>query len=679
MPAWTPQNIHNIAFVGHSTCGKTTLIEWLLFKAGAIPRAGKIEDGSLHLDGDAEARERKHTIDPAVAFLEHQGKLFNLVDTPGYRDFQGGLFGPLEVVESVVVAVDSDEGIRPHTRKVWEMAAARRLPRFVVVTRLDREHAKVDEILEQIQSQLDPRCIPLNYPKGVGHDLSGVERTFGQGKASSGPAAEQGQKLVESVVESNDALMERYLGGEEIDAEELDAQMARAVLSSSVFPVLFVSSIKDVGLTEMLDVLARYSPSAAVDLGRKATLAGSDQKVPVPLGRDDPLCAFVFRVVSDPYVGKLTYLRFFSGSLATNGQFLNPHTGKLEKVGKLVRIQGKDQVPIESAGAGELAALLKIESLKTFDTATGADRRLVVPHPRLPTPMFSRAVEPKTKTDDKKFSEALAKITDEDPTMTWRRDARTHETVVSGMSQLRLSMMLARLKSRFHVEVVTKEPKTPYLETITAKGDDHYRHKKQSGGAGEFAEVWMRVEPLERGKGYEFANEVFGGAIAAGYVASAEKGVKAVMEKGVIAGFPVVDLKVAVYDGKEHPVDSKDIAFQKAGREAFKLAVRQAKPVLLEPIVHLEVTFPAEVMGDITGDLNRRRARVTGMDSVGGFQTIKAQVPLAELGDYAGALGSMSAGQGTYSIEPSHYEVVPSNIQMKIVEAAKAELEKEAD
>jgi elongation factor G len=384
-------------------------------------------------------------------------------------------------------------------------------------------------------------------------------------------------------------------------------------------------------------------------------------------------------VVSDPYVGKLTYLRFFSGSLGTNGLFINPRTGKSEKVGKLIRMQGKDQVPIDSASAGEIAALVKIESLKAFDTVNGGDRRLAIAAPKLPTPMFSRAVAPKTKTDEKKFSEALGKITDEDVSVLAKLNPRTHEMVVSGMSQLHLQVILSRMKSRYNVDVVTKEPKTPYQETITAKGDAQYRHKKQTGGAGEFAEVWMRVMPLERGKGYEFSNEVFGGHISNSYCQSAEKGVKSVMEKGVIAGYPVIDIRVEVYDGKEHPVDSKDIAFQKAGREAFKLAFQQAKPVLLEPIVSLEVTFPSEVMGDITGDLNRRRARVMGMDSVGNFQTIKALVPLAEIADYASALGSMSGGQGTYGVEPDHYEVVPSNIQQKIVEAAKAEMEKDKE
>ncbi len=679
MAVWTPEKTHNVAFVGHSACGKTTLLEWLLFKAGSISRVGKIEDGTIHLDSDPEAREHKHTIDPAMAFLTHEGIHLNLIDTPGYRDFQGALFGPLSVVESVVVAVDADEGVRPHTRKVWEMAESRHLPCFVVITRNDREHARPLEALAQVQEQLDARCIPITFPKGEGTSFSGVERTFGPARASGGPAAEHGRKLIEAVVESDERLMERYLGGEEIPADELESQLSRAVESRSVFPVVFVSAVKDIGLVELLDILTRYSPNATLALDRRAKTNGGDQSVKIPMGLDDPLCGFVFRVVSDPYVGKLTFVRLFSGSLGTNGHFINPHTGKPEKVGKLVRVQGKEHVAVETVGAGEIAALLKVDSLKSFDTVTDADRHIHIEAPKLPTPMFSRAVEPKTKTDDKKFNESLSKIVDEDVSVVARRDSRTHETVLSGMSPLHLQVIWARMKSRFHVDVVTKEPKTPYLETISAKGDDHYRHKKQSGGAGEFAEVWMRVEPLPRGKGYEFSNDVVGGSIAASYVASAEKGVKAIIEKGVIAGYPVVDIQVSVYDGKEHPVDSKDVAFQKAGREAFKLAVRQAKPVLLEPIVNLEVTFPSQVMGDITGDLNRRRARVVGMDSVGTFQTIKAQVPLAEITEYASALGSMAAGQGTYSIEPSHYEVVPGNIQAKIVEAARHEMEKETE
>jgi len=678
MATWTPQNILNIAFIGHSSCGKTTLIESLLHKAGAIQRVGSVDEGTSHLDTDAEERDKKHTIDPAICFLEYREKLFNLIDTPGYRDFQGGLFGPLEVVESVVVVVDSDEGVRPHTKKVWEYAEKRNLPRFVAITRMDREHSKLDEVLDQVKEEFSSRCIPITFPRGVGPSLSGIEYTFGEGKAE-GPASAHGESLTEAIVESDDALMERYLGGEEISREELDVQLARAVAAKTVFPVLFISSLKDIGLQETLDVLLKCAPNASEDLGRKAALARSEEEAPVPLKIEDPLCGLVFRVMSDPYVGKLTFLRLFSGTLAQNGQFLNPHTGKQEKISKIIRMQGKEQVPIESASAGEIIALLKVESLKTFDTMTTADHRLVIRPPKLPRPMFSRAVEPKTKTDEKKFSEALNKITEEDILVLAERSRGTHEMVVSGMSQLHLQIIFTRMKSRFNVDVITREPKTPYVETITGKGDYRYRHKKQTGGAGEFAEVALKVEPLERGKKYEFENSVFGGAISDGYVQSAEKGVKKVMERGVIAGYPVEDVKVNVYDGKQHPVDSKDIAFQKAGREAFKQAFQMAKPVLLEPIVNLEVTFPGDAVGDITGDLNRRRARVTGMEASGSFQTIKAQIPLAELGDYASVLGSMTGGQGTYSIEESHKEIVPASIQQKIVEAAKAALAKDSD
>jgi elongation factor G len=505
-----------------------------------------------------------------------------------------------------------------------------------------------------------------------------VELTLGNDSGSAA-AKEVGGRLLDVVVESNDALMERYLGGEQLAPEEVDAQFAAAVASRAVFPVLFTSSEKNAGIGELLDVLVKYAPPATNTLGRTLHPADKpEERIPVTAGAGDPFCGVVFKVVADPYVGKLSYVRVFSGSLAPNGLFVHPRTGKSEKLGKIIRLQGKDQQPVEAATAGSIVAFLKVEGLKNFDTLT-VDRRLSIDPPRLPTPMFSRAVEPKSKADEKKFAEAIAKVLEEDVMVRSIRDKRTSEMVVSGTSQLHLQTLFERMKSRYGVEVLTKEPKTPYLETITARGDDHYRHKKQTGGAGEFAEVWLRVDPLERGAGLQFENKVFGGAISGNYVASAEKGIRSVTERGVIAGYPVVDVKVEIYDGKEHPVDSKDIAFQKAGREAFKLAMKQAKPVLLEPIVHLEVTFPVEKMGDIQGDLNRRRGRVLGIDSAGAFQTLKAQVPLAELADYASSLGSMTGGQGMYSIEMSHYEVVPSHIQQKVCDAARAELEKEKE
>ncbi len=670
MASRSPQNTRNIAVCGHGTCGKTSLIEGLLFKAGAISRKGSIADGSTVCDFDEQEKERQHSIDLSTAYLEHDGVTVNIIDTPGYRDFVGHAYSAASAAECMVICVDANDGVRPNTRKVWEIAAQAELPCFFVINRCDREHAKGDEIVAEIREQLSSAAHPVNVPDAVGPGFSAVTSTLG---------AEGGEELMESVIESNDELMERYLGGEEISPEELKAQMVEAVSTRSVFPVFFAAGEKDIGVQELLEGIVSFAPPASTPLSRTVSSPDDPETVkPVATGSDDPLCGFVFRVASDPYVGKLSYIRIFSGTLPANGSFLNPHTGKNDKAGKFVRLQGKDQAAVDEAVAGDIIAFVKVEGLQAFDTLT-TDKPLVVKPPQLPTPMYSRAVEPKSKADEKKFAEGITKVVDEDPMISSVRDTRTNEMVVSGVSQLHLSIIWDRLKSRYGVEVSTKEPKTPYLETISSKAESSYRHKKQSGGAGEFAEVHLRIEPLERGAGTEFKNSIFGGAISASYVQSVEKGVRATMERGVIAGYPAVDIRVEVFDGKEHPVDSKDIAFQKAGREAFKLAVKNAKPVLLEPIVDLEVTFPVENMGDIQGDLNRRRGRVVGMDAVGSFQTLKAQVPLAEVSDYATTLGSLTGGQGSYGIELSHYEEVPSNLQQKICDAAKSELEKDED
>ena len=680
MAAVPPESLRNVAVCGHSTCGKTTLVESLLVVSGAIPRHGDIGEGTTVCDFDGEEKECQHSIDASCAHLTHDGVEVNLIDTPGYRDFIGQVYCALEAVECVLLVVDADDGVRPNTRKMWELAEESNLPCLLVINRCDREHAKVDEILGQIQTQLSPKAVPLTYPNAVGGSFESVAFTLGNDDAS-GKAKEIGQALIETIVESKDELMERYLSGEPLSPEELRAQFHLAVAAREVFPILFTSATTDVGVKELLDTLVAYAPAASESVGRKLRDLSADEDAPLldaPLAADDPFCAVVFKVVADPYVGKLTYLRVLSGALEHNGHFLNPQSGKSDKVGKMIRLQGKEQVAVESVTAGDIVCLVKLEGLETFDVLTSDKRYEWVGAP-LPTPMFSRAVTPKSKTDEKKFAEAIHKIVGEDVMIRGVRDNRTGELVVSGTSQLHLQVLWNRLKGRYGVEVETKEPKTPYLETVTVKGEDHYRHKKQSGGSGEFAEVWLRVEPRERGEGVQFKRSVFGGAISESYIGSAEKGVRACLEHGVIAGCPVVDVCVDIFDGKEHPVDSKDIAFQKAGREAFKLAVSQAKPVLLEPIVNLEVHFPSENMGDIQGDLNRRRGRVVGVEATGDFQTLKGQAPLAELGDYASSLGSVTGGQGFYSIEMSHYEAVPSNVQQKVVEAAKADLAKHAD
>ncbi len=671
MAARTPQTTRNVAFCGHGTCGKTTLIEGLLAKAKAISRPGSVADKSTVCDFDDLEKEKGYSIDLATAHLDHGGATVNIIDTPGYRDYVGQVYSAVRAIECMIVVVDSDDGVRPNTRKVWEIADQAGVPRIVVINRCDREHAKDDEVVAELREQLSPACHPIQKPDAIGPSFSSVSSLVG---------GEGGEDLQDAIAEADDDLMERYLGGEDVSAEEWQSGLVAAVKSCSVFPVLYAAGEKDIGTAELLDAIVELVPNASESLGRTCSKpADGDaepEQVPVATDVDSPLCGFVFRVASDPYVGKLSYVRIFSGSLAANGTFYNPNSRKMEKAGKFVRLQGKEQEAVESAVAGDVIALVKVEGLKAFDTIT-AGEPLALAAPKLPMPMYRRAVGPKSKADEKKFAEAIAKCIDEDVMFAGDRDKRTHELVVSGVSQLHLSVLWDRLKGRYGVEVTTTEPKTPYLETITVNASGSYRHKKQSGGAGEFAEVHLRLEPLERGSGHEFVNSVFGGAIAATYVQSAEKGIRAALESGVIAGYPVVDVKVDIYDGKEHPVDSKDIAFQKAGREAFKVAFQECKPVLLEPIVNLEVTFPVENMGDIQGDLNRRRGRVVGMDAVGSFQTLKAQAPLAEISDYATTLGSMTAGQGTFDIELSHYEVVPSNLQQKICEQAKAELEKD--
>ncbi len=570
MAAKSPDKIRNIAFAGHSTCGKSSLVESLLFTGGGIDRKGSVDDGTSVCDYDDQERERNHSIDLACASVETQETLLQFIDTPGYRDFIGQVYCATAGTDLMAIVICCDEGICPNTRKVWEIARDANLPCFVVINRVDREHADFDQVLSSVQEQLDSKCLPMTAPNESGAGFSAVEDNLGSS-----------DDLMESIIESNDELMESYLEGEEITPEVLAKQCVEAVSSRSIFPVYAVSSKTDVGINELLDGFVRYAPPASLDQGREHFDPANEEDIqPVSTSPDAPFSARVFRAVSDPFVGKLTYLRVYSGSISQGGSFLNPHTGKQEKVGKLIRFQGKEQETVAGLGAGEIGALIKVEGLKTFDFLTSDSKRSMTA-PKIPRPMSGKATSPKTKADEKKFAESFVKLVEEDVCLTSSRDDRTGELVISGVSDLHLQVLWGRLKSRYGVEVATQPPKIPYLETISAKGDAQYRHKKQSGGSGEFAEVWLRVEPTERGAGLEFANSIFGGAISQSYVQSVEKGITAMMKDGVIAGCEFVDIKVEVYDGKEHPVDSKDVAFQKAGRGAFKEAVNNARPVLL--------------------------------------------------------------------------------------------------
>ncbi len=681
MAAKQTADLRNVALVGHGDSGKTSLVEHILHKTGATTRLGRVLDGTSICDFDPEEKERKHTIDSALVHVTHKGKTINIVDTPGYPDFVRDAIGALRAVETALVAVNSATGIAVNTRKVFAYAGREGVARAIVVTKMDAENAKVEELVSSLQEQFGANCLPLDVPVGRGSSFAGVVDVLNP--PASPPAGVSDmlsgarERLLETALEVDDALLERYLNGETLSPADVESVVSRAIGAGKVIPILFLSSEKGLGVEELLNAVISYFPSPKTGLRRTGKSPSGDENASFDPEPSAPFAAQVFKAMTDPFVGKLSFFRVLSGTLKTDTHFYNPRTQKAEKTGHLLSVQGKEQRPLDEAIPGDLAAIAKIESLQIGDTLCTEKDPIVYPRIEYPTSLVSLAVEPKNRNDEGKISTALHKLADEDPTFVYRRDAQTKELVVSGSSALHLTVVLSRLKRRFGVEVNTKPPRIPYMETITTKGDANYTHKKQTGGAGQYAKVFLRVEPLERGKGFEFEDATFGGSIPQQYIASCEKGVRSVMEKGAVAGYQMVDIKAAVYDGKDHPVDSKDIAFQIAARNAFKEACRNARPVLLEPIMSVEISIPTRFMGDVTSDLNGRRGRVVGMDSVGDTQIIKATVPLAELTTYSTELRSITGGEGSFSMEFSHHDVVPSRLQADIVARSKKEEEPE--
>jgi len=672
MAKYATSDIRNVALVGHGAAGKTTLAEAILWKAKAIPKRGSIADGTTVSDFDAEEKAHRHSIDASFLHCAWKGKEINLVDTPGYPDFLGEAAAAIGSVGAVLVAVDAAAGVKVNTRKVWQLAEARKVPRAIVITRADMEHARWEERLADVKASFGEQCTPIVFPKGhaVGARFTGVDTLFPL--APGGDAEEQAlaKRLIEVAVECDERLMVRYLDGEELPFEEVKKALHQAFRAGTIFPIFVTSAEKDIGVAELLDLIVDVFPYAGE---RTYQAVDVDTGAPVRVTASKPFTGQVIKVVHDAFVGKIAYVRVYSGALPQGASILTTRSKSPIKVAHIFKAQGKEQKEVPEEIAGDIIALTKLEDLHPGDSLFTADLRVKYPPFDLPTPMFSLAVEPKTRADETKLAAALAKLVEADPTLASRRDPQTHQLVVSGMTELHLQMLFARLHHRYHVEVTTKTPAVPYLETITATGDARYRHKKQTGGSGQFAEVWLRIEPLARGEGFAFESEVVGGAISHGYIPSIEKGVKYMMERGVIAGHPVVDVKAVVYDGKEHPVDSKDIAFQIAGRMAFREAVKQARPVLLEPFVDVEITAPVPLVGAILSDLPSRRGRVTTQDQKGDTAIVKALAPLAEMRTYASALRSLTGGEGSFTMAPAHYDVVPHGIAQQVLAAWKDE------
>lgn len=661
-------DIRNIILVGHGGSGKTSLAEVILHQTGVTNRLGTVDEGTTVCDYYEEERQHQHSIQSAVVHTEYKGKLINIIDAPGYPDFIGPAIKAIPAADTAVIVISAATGIETNTRKMFQLATDANMPRVVVVNKMDAENVDLTELIKNIQETFGSQCRCANLPAA---DKSSVidcmENESGDSLVTD--VAQAHTDLIESVIEADDALMESYLAGAEISADKIASVSVEALKAGTLIPIVFTNARNGVGVAEFLDLVIRYTPSPAQT--RPVALKDNDQVTELKVDSAGPLAGLVFRIGFDPRSNmKYSTIRIFSGTLTSDTSLLRNDEKKAIRPGHVLKSQGGETEEIDAGIAGDIVTLAKVEELKTGDIVHDGRVTGRLKQPPVPEPMFSLAIEPATRGDEQKISGALEKLCEEDPCFTVSRDTQTKELVANGLGELHLRVMIEKMEKRFKLSVTTKEPKIPYRETITAKAEGQYRHKKQTGGAGQFGEVYLRVEPAERNSdpSLQFSWDIFGGSIPGQYEPAVAKGINDVMQSGIVAGFPLQDIKVSVYDGKHHPVDSKEVAFRAAGKGAFIDAMQKAKPVLLEPIVNVEVTVPAENVGDITGDLSSKRGRVIGQEMLpGNFIVIKAQVPLAEVSQYTGQLKSVTGGRGSYSMSLSHYEVVPPNVQQQIV------------
>ena len=687
MKDYATGQLRNVVLLGHGSAGKTSLAEAMLVASGAINRMGAVEDGTTVADFDEEEIRRHISLSLALVPVEWRDCKVNVLDTPGYTDFVGEVKSATRVADLALILVDAVSGVEVGTELVWNYADEQALPRVVVVNKMNRENASLDRPLNALREAFDVNFVPVQLPIGTEAKFAGVidlikmKALMGpEGKAAEIPADMLGQAeearvpLIEAAAEADDELIMKYLEGEDLSDEEIQQGLRAAILNGTAIPVLVTAATAGLGAQALLDALVAYAPSPA-DRG-PVTAQGPAGEEQIEADELAPLVALVFKTTADPYVGKLTYFRVYGGLAESDSRVYNSRAEEEERLGQIYAMRGKEQIPVPHLRTGDIGAVAKMTHTLTGDTLCDKGHPVSLPGPVFPPPLFALAVSPTSKADQAKLGPTLTRISEEDPTLRWHQEPSTRQTILEGMGQAHLDIAVRRMENRFDVGVETTIPKVPYRETITRVYGDQYRHKKQTGGAGQFAEVHMRLEPLPRGAGFEYEWKVFGGAISRSFESSIHKGVKQVMERGAIAGYPVVDVRAVVYDGKEHPVDSKDIAFQIAGREVFKKVMMEAGPVLLEPIHNVIITVPEEYTGDIMGDLNTKRARVQGMDQRGGKSVITALVPLAEMQRYATDLRSLTQGRGIFSMELDHYEDVPAHLMQAIVEAHQREQEK---
>ncbi len=675
--SYSTHQIRNVALAGHPGAGKTTLFEALLHAGGALQAAGTIERGNTVSDFDPIERERGHSIDAAIASTDHGGIHVNLIDTPGYPDFRGPALSALAAVETVAIVVDADTGVGHGSRRMMEYARQRGLCRAIVVNKIDHAGHDLAALMEALRAEFGPEALPLNLPADGG---ARVVDCFGQreGDSDLGRVADWHQKIIDQVVEINETVMDHYLdlGEDGLSGQELHDAFEQCLREGHLVPVCFVSARSGAGVRELLDVAERLFPHPG-EANPPPFVKGTGEDAQPIAASPDPdahVIADVFKVINDPFVGKLGVFRVYQGTIRKDGTLFVDDGKKPFKVAHLFKLKGKEHVEVAQAIPGDIAAVAKVDELH-FDAVlhdSHDEDHIHLAPLAFPKPMFGLAVEPASKGQEQKLGTALHKLAEEDPAFAVEHNVETNETVIRGLSDLHLRVMLQRLKDRHAVEVKTHPPRIAYRETVSARAEGHHRHKKQTGGAGQFGEVFLRIEPLPRGAGFDFVDEVKGGTIPGQFLPAVEKGVRQALVSGAIAGYPMQDIRVVVYDGKHHPVDSKEVAFIAAGKKAFLDAVGKARPQVLEPIADLEVSAPEQHMGDISGGLSSKRARINGTDTLrGGEIVVKAQVPMSELEGYAAELKSVTAGRGRYALDFSHYEPVPAQVQQRLVEAWK--------
>lgn len=692
MPSVDPAKIRNVAVIGHRGTGKTSLTESLLFSAGEINRLGTIDQGSTVADYEEDEKTRQHSISASICNLTWEDRKVNLLDTPGDPSFQADTVTSLHIVEGAIMVVSAPDGVEVQHERLWNNCVENNVSRLVFINMMDRERANFEDTLAQLQDCFGQGVVACQLPIGSEDNFQGIVDLltmkafkYDGDKVSEGEIPDEmssqvetyREQLMDAIAENDDALMEKYLEGETLSDEEILAALKEGVASGAVFPAGVGCATKNAGAKLMLDLVVYAIPSPARRGTFAAIDAGSGDEIELEYEPDGPLAAFVFKTMADPFSGRINAIKVYSGELKSDSNAYNPVSKTKERIGQLLQLQGKDNTPVDALGPGDIGAVAKLKETGTGDSLCEDSQKITFPEVQLPNPVMSFAVEPLSKGDEEKIGTSLKRLQEEDPTLIVERDAQTNELIISGLSQVHVEVVVNRMKDRYGVEVTLKPPRVPYLETIRKAAQAQGKYKKQTGGRGQYGDAWLEVEPMERGAGFEFVDKVVGGVIPRGFIPAVEKGVVEFMQEGDLSGSPLVDMRVTVYDGSHHPVDSSEMAFKIAASMGMKKAVAEADPVILEPIMNVQVTVPEDNVGDVIGDMNSRRGKVLGMEPIGKTSQVNVEVPLAEMLSYAPDLRSMTGGRGDYSMDFLRYEEVPAHLAQKIIDQVQEEREED--